>query len=398
MKVCRVATVPFAVLHHLGEQLAAIARGGHEVWAVCSDGPEMAGVRAIPGVAVETVRIPRSISPGADLRALVALYRCFRRADFDLVHSMTPKAGLLCALAAWLAGVPIRLHTFTGQVWAEQRGPGRWIGKFCDRLIVRLNSGCYADSPSQRDFIVAEGIAPAARLRVLRDGSIAGVDLRRFRPEARAESAALRRELGIGPQARIVTFVGRVTRAKGVVDLVAAFAGIADSRDLFLLLVGPFEPELDPLPAATARLIAEHPRIRALGYQAAPERFVAAADLFCLPSYREGFGTVVIEAAAMGIPAVATRIVGLVDAVEDGVTGILVPPRDQAALAAALARLLDDAALSARMGAAAAARSRSRFAADLVNAALVAEYARLADTLPTGRRAPRPPASARSGR
>lgn len=387
MKVCRVATVPFAVLHHLGEQLAVIAREGHEVWAVCSDGPEMTSVRAIPGVRVEAVRIPRAIRPGADLLALVALYRCFRRLRFDLVHSMTPKAGLLCALAARLAGVPIRLHTFTGQVWAEQRGAARWIGKFCDWLIVRLNTGCYADSPSQREFIVAQGIAPRDRLRVLLHGSIAGVDLRRFRPEARSDSGVLRAELGIGGGSRIVTFVGRVTRAKGVVDLVAAFARIAESRDLFLLLVGPFEPDLDPLPDATARLIAAHPRIRALGYQENPERYVAAADVFCLPSYREGFGTVVMEAAAMGIPAVATSIVGLVDAVEDGVTGILVPPRDPDALADALSRLLDDAPLRERMGEAARARSHSRFGAEAVNAALAAEYARLAGGKPdTGRR------------
>ncbi len=386
MKVCRVATVPFAVLHHLGGQLAATVRGGHEVWAVCSDGAEMASVRAIPGVRAEAITIPRGISPAADLRALFALYRFLQRSRFDLVHSMTPKAGLLCALAARLARVPLRLHTFTGQVWAEQRGAVRWIGKFCDWLIVRLNSRCYTDSHSQRDFVVAEGIAPAAALRVLLHGSISGVDLARFRPQARAESTQLRSELGIGNDAKIVAFVGRVNRAKGIVDLVAAFSQVAESRDLFLLLVGPFEPDLDPLPAATARLIATHPRIRALGYQERPERYVAAADVFCLPSYREGFGTVVIEAAAMGVPAVATRIVGLIDAVVDGVTGILVAPRDQQALAVALATLLDDESLRARMGAAALRRTQCAFDAELVNAALLTEYEDLAQLPPAERR------------
>ena len=387
LRVCRVATVPFFLLHHLGAQIAATAQAGHRVTLVSSDGPEAAALRAMAGIEHQVVPIPRQISLFQDFVALLRLFAFFRRQRFDIVHSTTPKAGLLTAIAGLLAGVPVRLHTFTGQAWAERTGWVRRIAKACDWLIVRLNSRCYADSFSQRDYLVAEGLAAAGRIVVLGQGSLAGVDLTRFHPGKRAQAPAIRERLGIPPNAKVIGFVGRVTRDKGIVELVAAFDLLEglDCPDAHLILVGPLEPERDPLPDEVIERIHAHRRIHMVGYAPAPEDYVAAFDVFCLPSYREGFGNVVIEAAAMGIPAVGTRIVGLANAVDDGVTGILVPPKDVPELAKALARLLLDDALRLGMGEAAERRVLAFFDARKVNGEVLAEYEslRIGGTMPS---------------
>lgn len=376
MKICRVATVPFFVLHHLGSQIAATVAAGHEVHVVTSQGQGAEQVAALPRVTFHPIRISRPIAPLQDGIALVRLYRYFTRERFTIMHSTTPKAGLLCAVAAWLAQVPVRLHTFTGQAWVERRGLVRWISIAADRLIVRLNTCCYADSPSQRDFLLGRGIGSRQKLKVLGHGSLAGVELHRFRRETLAAAAAdLRERLGMPASAQVIAFIGRVHRDKGIAELVTAFRGLAERfPKVWLVLVGPFETEGAPLPAAVEHDLQHHPRIRAVGYDPAPEAYLALAELLCLPSYREGFANVVVEAGAMGVPTVGTRIVGLVDSVADGETGILVPTKDPIALQAALTRLLADDALRRRMGQAAQARAEALFDSHAVNRALLEEY------------------------
>lgn len=379
MRVCRVATVPFFLLHHLGRQIRTTVDSGHDVVVISSPGPESEEVKRVTQAQFVALLIPRAISPIADFRALMALLRVFRQRRFDLVHSTTPKAGLLSAVAGRLAGVPVRVHTFTGQPWIGARGPVRWISRACDWLIVRLNTYCYADSPSQRDFLEREGLARPGALGVIGAGSLGGVDLAMFGPISKCRVEEEKTRMGLGKDTRVICFVGRVTCDKGVVELVAAMARlVAEGRKVTLLLVGPLEPDRDPLPEPTLRTITSVPYIRAIGYDASPEKYIAVSDVFCLPSYREGFGNVVIEAAAMGVPSVGTKIVGLVDAIEDGVTGLLVPPRDTDALTRALARMLDDESLRSRLGAAARERAATLFDADSVNARLLEEYRRLA--------------------
>lgn len=381
MRLCRIATVPFFVRHHLATQIRATVAAGHEVHVVTSPEQEAEEVVRLPNVRYELIPIERRIAPLADLRSLVALWRCFRRARFDLVHSTTPKAGLLTAIAGALAGVPVRLHTFTGQAWKDRRGPVRWITKTCDRLIVALNTRCYADSASQRDFLLEHGIGGAGDIAVLGPGSLSGVDLEKFDVRLRDRRAELRRSLDIPAAARVIAFLGRVTRDKGIVELVTAFEALRRQRpdeDLRLLIVGPMEARLDPLPPGVLETISRDPAIRLEGYLPEPEKQLAVCDVFCLPSYREGFGNSVIEAAAMGVPTVASRIPGPMDSIIDGETGLLVPPRDAPALEAALARLLDDDALRERLGAAARERAVNVFGAGRINALLLAEYDALA--------------------
>lgn len=379
LRICRIATVPFFLLHHLGSQVRATAQAGHAVLLVASPGPEWPSLRAIPGTQAIELPIARPMAPLTDLRALVGLWRVLRRHPVDILHSTTPKAGLLAALAGLAAGVPVRLHTFTGQAWAELGGPARWIAKAADRLIIALNTRCYADSASQRAFLEAQGVAPRGKVVVLGSGSLAGVDARAFDPARHAAAApGVRSALGIGPADKVIGFVGRLTRDKGVAELVSAFLTLARKRDdVHLVLVGPQEPERDPLPEEARAAIGGHARIHAIGYSPAPAQYLAASDLMCLPSYREGFGNVVIEAAAMGLPAVGTAIVGLRDAIEDGVTGVLVAPKDATALAVALEAMLADDVRRRRMGESARERALRLFDAETVNARVLSEYAAL---------------------
>jgi glycosyltransferase involved in cell wall biosynthesis len=380
MRIVRLATIPFFLLHHLRSQIDALVAAGHEVVLISSpiDGADM--LERIASVRFAPIDIPRGVAPLRDLAALVSMYRLFRSFCPDVVHSTTPKAGLLCALAAFLARVRVRLHTFTGQPWLELSGPIRWAAMASDWLITRLNTHCYADSPSQREFLIAEGLCRAGDISVLASGSLAGVDLSRFDSESLAGDALKCREkLAIPLTARVVLFIGRVTRDKGMLELADAFSRIkAVDSETYLVVVGPTEPKRDPLPAALLRALESDDRIRMTGYDPDPEKYLAMADVLCLPSYREGFGNVVIEAGALGVPTVGTHINGLRDAVVDGVTGLLVPPKNAAALADALASLLKDESRRKQMGNAARERARNLFDSRVVNARVLDEYKRLA--------------------
>jgi glycosyltransferase involved in cell wall biosynthesis len=380
MRVCRVATVPFFVLHHLRSQLLDSVAAGHEVVVITSPGAGADEVAKLPGIVFHSIAIERSIAPKRDLVALWKLFRLLRRLRPEIVHSTTPKAGLVSAIAGWLARVPVRLHTFTGQAWVELSGPVRWIAQAGDWLIVRLNTRCYADSASQRDFLIGRGLGTPARLFVLGAGSLAGVDVRLFDPERLLPGVQRTREqLCLAATARVISFIGRVTRDKGVVELVQAFASLYERfPDVALVVVGPLEPERDPLPSGILARLHSDPRIRLVGYNPAPEKYLALSVLLCLPSYREGFGNVVIEAAALGVPTVGTDIVGLRDAIVDADTGTLVPVKDVQALADALAGLLEDEPRRRRMGAAARARALEQFDSKVVNRRLMDEYAALA--------------------
>lgn len=376
MKICRIATIPFSLIHNLGDQLDAIVNAGHELDVVCSRGPGFEELQRRPGVTVHAIEMARMISPIADLSALVRLWRLYRRGNFDIVHSTTPKAGLLSAIASLLARVPLRLHTFTGQPWATLLGPVRWLARTSDWLITHLNTQCYADSASQRDFLIAEGLCRAAQVKVLGAGSIAGVDVDKIKQAALQHPAAeTKAALSIPENSAVITFVGRVTRDKGIVELISAFDRVLrQCPDCHLVIVGPLEPERDTLPAETLNTIRDHPRIRYTGYQLEPEKFLAAADLLCLPSYREGFGNVVIEAAAIAVPTVGTSIVGLTDSVVDGETGMLVPPMNEAALADALICLLTNAEKRKKMGYAAERRAITLFNSSHVSSLVMQEY------------------------
>ncbi len=383
MRIARISTVPYFMVSQLAGQIACIVRSGASVTVITSDGPELDKLRNdVPSLKFIAVEIARRIAPLQDLKALWQLYALFRRERFDIIHSTTPKAGLLAAIAGRLSGNPVRVHTFTGQPWVHLGGPMRWFARRSDWLIGKLNTRCYADSESQRQFLVRQGIVAVDRLSVIGAGSIAGVDLERF-DGARfpaAQRAALKHASGIPQTAQVLLFVGRITADKGVNELLRAFRQLQKcGLAVHLLLVGPFDPasggEQD-----LRHAIDDVADTHVVGYTDCPEQYMAIADILCLPSYREGFGTVVIEAAAMGVPTVGTDIYGLSDAVVQGETGMLVPPRDASALADALQHLLQDDAQRLHLGQAARTRVQNLFDARQVNENVIEEYRRLLDS------------------
>jgi glycosyltransferase involved in cell wall biosynthesis len=388
LRLCRIATVPWTFHTMLRDQLRHIVSDGIDLTLMSSPGPELRAVASEAGAASVEMAMRREPAPASDLLSLFRLTNFLRRNRFDIVHSSSPKAGLLTALAGAFTRVPVRLHTFTGQPWVELSGLRRRIPRECDRITARWMTHTHADSPSQRDFLISEGLVAPDRISVVGAGSIAGVDLTRFSPEALGGGAAARTrcELGIPEGAPVIIFVGRVTRQKGIVELVEAFTILSRAcADLHLVLVGPLEPERDPLPPATLDTLAQTPRIHAVGFSAVPEKYLAAADIFCLPSYREGFGSVAVEAAALRLPSVVTRVTGLVDAVVDGVTGLIVPPKDVESLAGALKTLLASKDLRSSLGNAGRERVVRNFDSCLINRALVSEYRRLASGKPASR-------------
>lgn len=380
VRIARVSTVPYFIATQLKAQVEQLAAEGADVTIIASAGPELSRIGWRDNLRAVQVEIPRSFSPIRDLKALLALIVVFRRNRFQIVHSTTPKAGLLCAIAGVVCGVPIRLHTFTGQPWVTLTGPMAWAARSADTLICRLNTLCFADSPGQRQFLVDEGIGEPAKISVLGAGSIAGVDHTRFDRSrfSEQERQTVRSQLGISEQSKVVLFLGRICRDKGIAELLDAFQLALDKGlDADLLLVGPMDARGDGDDDLVPSSIAGRLRVHHVGYTDTPERYLAVSDLLCLPSYREGFGTVIIEAAAMGVPTLGTDIYGVRDAIADNLTGVLVPPKNVAALAGELVRLLSSPEILATMGREAHRRSLANFDADLVNSKLVEEYRRM---------------------
>jgi glycosyltransferase involved in cell wall biosynthesis len=367
-----VATTPFAVNAFLRTHLLALAQTYDVTLCVNTTAyplhEEIANV-----VRVRHVDIARKIAPWQDLRALFKLLGFFREIRPSVVHSMTPKAGLLGMLAARLAGVPWRFHTFTGQVWASKTGGARRLLKAIDRLIAALSSRVFADSESQCRFLEHEHVVQRGGVIVLGNGSIAGVDLTRFHSDT-AVRALLRAELDLPDDVPVFVFVGRLVRDKGVFDLVEAFAAAnAQHPQWELWMIGPDE---DGILAALQELGAHlKARIRWFGSTPKPERYMASADVFVLPSYREGFGSVVIEAAACGIPSIAYRIDGIVDAMVDRKTGVFVEKGNVRDLTDAMKWLGADDSARTALGEAARARAVTEFSRSAVSAAWLGFYA-----------------------
>lgn len=354
---------------------------GMKVIIISSQGPEIDQIDLDDNLIYEKIEISRQISPVNDMVTLVHLIRIFRKYRFDIVHSTTPKAGLLSAIAAFLVRVPIRLHTWTGQPWVTQTGIKKVLTMLSDRLIGFLNTKCYADSPSQKEFLIQKKIIPARKIKVIHKGSISGIDLERFNPDriTNEYKQSIRKNIGLPQESKIITFIGRVNRDKGIIELIQAFKKTAAmGYHIDLLIIGPMDQDSEGQDfEKMLEYIKGCDRIHYLGYKKNPEKYLSISDIYCLPSYREGFGSTVIEAAAMGVPAIGTKINGLVDAIEDGQTGLLVPLKSVDDLAKGFIQLLDHPEMMSRMGNQAKQRCRENFDKNKINKMVWKDYLRL---------------------
>lgn len=347
------ATAASTICAHMDGRLAYLVQRGFEVTVVCAAAGGLADRIRRYGVRLHEAPLTRTITPLPDLLCLWHLWRYFRRERFDLIEYGTPKAALLGSIAAWLAGIPARIFLLHGLFHLVPGRASRLFRRTMTLIPARLSHRLLAVAPSIAERAVEEGLAPRERIAALGKGSVNGVDLEQCRPGRGDLRSAVRAKHKIPADAIVVGFVARLRGEKGMVELVDAFAALRDRYPrLHLLIVGDYDIEDRP-PERIVNLLARDPRVACTGWQDDPTPFYAAMDIYCMPTYRDGFGVVFIEAAATGVPSVGTDIIGARDAIEPGISGLRVPPRDTQAVQAALESLIADDDLRRRMGASA---------------------------------------------
>ena len=369
-KIIRAVTVAQSIGFFV-EMIPTLNQKEIEVVALSSPGKELDDLRE-KGVPTIVVPMERHISIFKDMKALMALVKVFRREKPDMVHSMTPKAGLLCMLAAKMAHVPVRVHTFTGLVWSTAKGLKRrilmltdWLTCACATHVIPEGEGVKADLQHH---------ITRKPMKVLGYGNVKGVDMERFslRPEIVELAQELRKR-----DVFTFLFVGRMVGDKGVNELVDAFGRLhTQNPHCRLVLVGKMEENLDPLKPSTLKKILALNGILAVGAKYADEliAWYAAADCFVLPSYREGFPNTVLEAGAMGFPCIVTDINGSREIVEDGKNGLVIPSKDASALYEAMLRMVQDDDLRQALVANARAMIADRFEESFVKKCLLDFY------------------------
>lgn len=292
--------------------------------------------------------IERKISPIQDLLAIATLFKIFKQKRFDLVITVVPKAGLLGMIAAFMAFIPKRLHIFQGEVWANRAGFERLLLKTCDRITSSLATNILAVSNSEKVFLVNQGVVENEKIQVLGKGSIGGVNLVRFASNKSAKKI-LREKLSIPKDALVIIFMGRLVADKGVFLLAESFSNALETNpNLWLLMVGPDEGQ--ELSQVLEILGSASERFSYFPYTSTPEEWFALSDILCLPSYREGFGVVIIEAGAMEIPSIGSRIYGISDAIIENQTGLLFDCGNADQLQKCIEKLSNDSALRLELG------------------------------------------------
>ena len=335
----------------------------YKVFVVCNLEKQRDILDVLPdSIKVIHVPIKRQISLLSDFLSLFQIVHFIYKNQITAIYSISPKGGLLAAASSWFLRVPVRVHVFTGQVWVTKRGFNRMLLKFLDRLISIFSTDIIVDSHSQKRFLEKQKIIKKDKALVIGNGSISGVNTKKFYPSQKIRDK-IRVDLKSG-ESIVFLFVGRLKRDKGVFELIKAFNRVREKIECVeLWLVGDDEEEVQN---QAASLDFNLDNVRFFGYVTDPQVYMQAADIFCLTSYREGFGSSVIEAAACKVPSIGSRIYGLTDAIVDKKTGLLVNVGDVDDIFSKMLLLSENAALRKEMGEFAYANVISKFDADKV--------------------------------
>ena len=379
-KLLRTATVATSLDILLKGQLRFL-QNHFEVVAVSGNDTHLQTVKEREGVTVIDVPMARKINVLFDLISLFRLYRTLKKEKPTLVHSITPKAGLLTMTAAKLAGVPIRMHTFTGLVFPTQQGLMKKILITTDKIVCKMATHIYPEGQGVKNDLLNYSIT-SKPLKVLANGNINGIDTNHFTATHfnDFDKQTLTKKWNIHPDDFIFVFVGRLVGDKGINELIQAFTEInTHNKTAKLLLVGPYEHELDPLTETTLDAIYENTNIITTGFQDDIRPFLAISDVFVFPSYREGFPNVVMQAGAMGLPSIVTDINGSNEIIQHNHNGSIIPPKDTTALTHAMQQLIDNPTLRQSLAQNARPSITSRYEQQVVWDALLAEYQMLID-------------------
>ena len=380
-KLIRITTVPLSLKVLLKGQLRFMASNGFDVKGVSSEGEELREVHENEGIAVEAITMSRKITPFQDLKSLWEMWNFLRKEKPQIVHTHTPKAGIIGMLAARLAGVPHRLHTVAGLPLMEATGTKRKILNFVERLTYSSATRVYPNSKGLYDFILQNNFTQSNKLKIIANGSSNGIDTTFFSPDqvTEIERVTLREKLSIQPDDFVFVFVGRIVSDKGINELIKAFSELqtADNNELTgikLLLVGGLENDLDPLNPETLAEINQNKDIISVGFQQDVRSFFAIADALVFPSYREGFPNVVMQAGAMGLPSIVSDINGCNEIIIEGENGLIIPPKNVEKLKEKMLTLAKDKNLYTKLKGNSRRMIENRYEQSVVWNALLEEY------------------------
>jgi len=352
VKLIRVTTVPLSFDKLLTGQLKYMTEHGFDVFMVSSGASNTANISQRERSEFVQVEMTRTISPFKDLVSLYKLTGVLKRIRPAIVHTHTPKAGLLGMLAAKFAGVPIRLHTVAGLPLMETTGVKRQILELVEKLTYTCAVKVYPNSQNLNQFIKRKGFCPPAKLKVLGNGSSNGIDTRYFNLNSDLEATAneLKSEYNINPSDFVFIFIGRVVKDKGIQELVQAFNMLSKAfTNIKLLIVGPYESKLDPVSEETTESIDNNTNIIHVGYQADVRPYLAISSALAFPSYREGFPNVPMQAGCFNLPCIVTDINGCNEIIENEENGLIIPPKDAVALHDAMRQLMVDNVLYTKL-------------------------------------------------
>ena len=380
-KLIRITTVPLSLKVLLKGQLRFMASNGFDVKGVSSEGEELREVHENEGIAVEATTMSRKITPFQDLKSLWEMWNFLRKEKPQIVHTHTPKAGIIGMLAARLAGVPHRLHTVAGLPLMEATGTKRKILNFVEKLTYSSATRVYPNSKGLYDFILQNNFTQSNKLKIIANGSSNGINTTFFSPAqvSEIEKVALREKLNIHSDDFVFVFVGRIVSDKGINELIKAFselqaAGNNELTGIKLLLVGGLESDLDPLNPETLAEINQNKDIISAGFQQDVRPFFAISDALVFPSYREGFPNVVMQAGAMGLPSIVSDINGCNEIIVEGENGLIIPSKNVEKLKEKMLTLARDKNLYIKLKENSRRMIESRYEQSVVWNALLEEY------------------------
>ena len=339
------------------------------------------------GVATFYLPLTRKITPIRDVISVIKLYKFLKKENPSIVHTHTPKAGIIGMMAAFLARVPLRLHTVAGLPLLEAKGLKRIVLNQVEKLTYRLATKVYPNSKGLNDIILSEKFTTINKLKVIGNGSTNGIDIAYFSKTyfSEVDLNNKRNELNIPVDDFVFVFVGRIVKDKGINELIEAFIKLQNSSLLTshfsLLLVGPFEDDLDPISEKTKTTIANNPKIIATGYKIDVRIYYAISNAFVFPSYREGFPNAVMQAGAMELPSIVSNINGCNEIIEDGKNGIIIPSKNKELLFNKMKVLLNDAVLLNNLSANSRELIKNRFERDFIWKSILDEYKILLENL-----------------
>jgi glycosyltransferase involved in cell wall biosynthesis len=340
-KLIRVSTVPESLLLLLRNQLRFLNEH-YEVIGISSPGPELNLVSNNEDIEVIPLKMYRRISIWSDIISIFRMYKILKKEKPFIIHSITPKAGLVSMIAGYFAGVPHRIHTFTGLVFPAKKGMFRFLLLNIDRIICLMSTIIIPEGEGVKNDLIRFKVTNK-KLNVIANGNVNGIDLTYFKNNSSSQNdqIILKKDLGIKEEDVVITFIGRIVVDKGIEELVSSFIELFNEiKNIKLLLVGSFEKQFDHISIDSERLISSHPGIIHKTFQPDIRPYLSISNIFVLPSYREGFPNVVMQAGAMDLPCVVTDINGSNEIIINNVNGVIIPSKNTDELKVALKRLI----------------------------------------------------------